>query len=107
MNPAVTKIRQLVALAVDDAATPNEARNAALAACTLIARERLLERTTSPSRQLPPATATAAAPTVPPRRIVVRHPARCLDCGTLIHTGAYAVWYRGEGIRHFTCPGVM
>lgn len=92
------KAKNLVRLAVDDGAGEHEARTAALLACRLISRHRLLDGAPS---QPPPRESKqqrADGPTL--QRITVRFGSACLVCGQWIAEGKQALWARGHGVCH-------
>jgi hypothetical protein len=100
---ALAKVEKLVAMS----ASPHleEARTSAFLACRLI-REHGLQVTAHRP-------AAAPAPGVPHRqppadtngfrRIRVRHPGHCRCCGNPIALGEWALWCRGNGLRHPLC----
>lgn len=100
---AAEKVRKLVAMS----ASPHleEARTSAFLACRLIREHGLQIATHRPS----PATSPAATGveqgqgTTGFRRIRVRHPGHCRCCGKPIALGEWALWCRGNGLRHPLC----
>lgn len=108
---ALAKVEKLVAMT----ASPHleEARTSAFLACRLI-REHGLQvtahRTASgaaaqPATAPPHRTASGQTPgeTSGFRRIRVRHPGHCRCCGKPISLGEWALWCRGNGLRHPLC----
>ena len=101
----VAKVEKLVAMSASPAL--EEARTSAFLACRLI-REHGLRISAIPQR---PMAAPAPAPSSQPpssgelgfRRIRVRHPGRCRSCGASIAPGEWALWSRGNGLRHLLC----
>jgi hypothetical protein len=104
---AAEKVRKLVAMS----ASPHleEARTSAFLACRLMREHGLQVTAHRPAAQA----TTAASPrtaggqtageTSGFRRIRVRHPGHCRCCGSPIATGEWALWCRGNGLRHPLC----
>ena len=104
---AAEKVRKLVAMS----ASPHlaEARTSAFLACRLMREHGLQVTAHRPAAQ----TTTAASPrtaggqtpgeTSGFRRIRVRHPGRCQFCGNPIAPGEWALWCRGNDLRHPLC----
>jgi hypothetical protein len=104
---AAEKVRKLVAMS----ASPHleEARTSAFLACRLIREHGLQVAIHRPAAQ----TTTSASPrtaggqtrseTSGFRRIRVRHPGHCRCCGSPIAPGEWALWCRGNGLRHPLC----
>jgi hypothetical protein len=100
---AAEKVRKLVAMS----ASPHleEARTSAFLACLLIREHGLQIATHRPSPAKPPAAMGVEQGQGPAgfRRIRVRHPGRCQCCGNPIAPGEWALWCRGNGLRHPLC----
>jgi hypothetical protein len=100
---AAEKVRKLVAMT----ASPHleEARTSAFLACRLIREHGLQIATHRPSPAKPPERAGVEQGQGPAgfRRIRVRHPGRCQCCGNPIAPGEWALWCRGNGLRHPLC----
>ena len=100
---AAEKVRKLVAMS----ASPHleEARTSAFLACRLIREHGLQIATHRPSPAKPPAKAGVEQGQGPAgfRRIRVRHPGHCRCCGKPIGLGEWALWCRGNGLRHPLC----
>jgi len=108
MTAPSSKIAHLLALAVDPAASPEEARTAALVAARLI-------RSSGMKLVTPGANAPAPAPTTPqpkpnPRpngayRISSRFAGWCRECGTRYRVGDPIWWHPSRsGAIHAACP---
>ena len=100
---ALAKALKLVAMS----ASPHleEARTSAFLACRLIREHGLQITTHRPSPAKPPV-ATGVEQGHGPgafRRIRVRHPGHCRCCGKPIALGEWALWCRGNGLRHPLC----
>lgn len=101
---AVAKARKLVAMS----ASPHleEARTSAFLACRLI-RQHGLQITATVHRPAAPPPVMGSQPPSPDgqgfRRIRLRHPGRCLSCGSPISPGEWALWSRGNGLLHLLC----
>ena len=100
---AAEKVRKLVAMT----ASPHleEARTSAFLACRLIREHGLQIATHRPSPAKPTAATGVEEGQGPAgfRRIRVRHPGRCQCCGNPIAPGEWALWCRGNGLRHPLC----
>ena len=104
---AAEKVRKLVAMS----ASPHleEARTSAFLACRLIREHGLQIATHRPAAQptTPASSGTAGVQTAGEtsgfRRIRVRHPGHCRCCGSPITPGEWALWCRGNGLRHPLC----
>jgi hypothetical protein len=100
---AAEKVRKLVAMS----ASPHleEARTSAFLACRLIREHGLQIATHRPSPAKPPAATGVEQGQSPAgfRGIRVRHPGRCQCCGNPIAPGEWALWCRGNGLRHPLC----
>lgn len=100
---AAEKVRKLVAMT----ASPHleEARTSAFLACRLIREHGLQIATHRPSPAKPPAATGVEQGQGPAgfRRIRVRHPGHCRCCGKPIALGEWALWCRGNGLRHPLC----
>jgi hypothetical protein len=100
---AAEKVRKLVAMS----ASPHleEARTSAFLACRLIREHGLQIATHRPSPAKPPAATGVEQGQGPAgfRRIRVRHPGHCRCCGKPIALGEWALWCRGNGLRHPLC----
>jgi hypothetical protein len=100
---AAEKVRKLVAMS----ASPHleEARTSAFLACRLIREHGLQIATHRPSPAKPPERAGVEQGQGPAgfRRIRVRHPGHCRCCGSPIAPGEWALWCRGNGLRHPLC----
>jgi hypothetical protein len=104
---ALTKVEKLVAMS----ASPHleEARTSAFLACRLIREHRLQisahRPTVQPTLGAPPRPTGGQAPGEASgfRRIRVRHPGHCRCCGSPITPGEWALWCRGNGLRHLLC----
>ncbi|WP_322757554.1 hypothetical protein [Synechococcus sp. CBW1107] len=100
---ALAKVEKLVAMS----ASPHleEARTSAFLACRLIREHGLQIATHRPSPAKPPVAMGVEQGQGPAgfRRIRVRHPGRCLCCGNPIAPGEWALWCRGNGLRHLLC----
>ena len=100
---AAEKVRKLVAMS----ASPHleEARTSAFLACRLIREHGLQIATHRPSLAKPPERAGVEQGQGPAgfRRIRVRHPGHCRCCGNPIAPGEWALWCRGNGLRHPLC----
>jgi len=82
-----------------------EARTSAFLACRLIREHSLKIATHRPSTAKPTA-ATGVEEgqgSAGFRRIRVRHPGPCRCCGKPIAEGEWALWCRGNGLRHPLC----
>jgi hypothetical protein len=104
---ALAKVEKLVAMS----ASPHleEARTSAFLACRLI-REHGLQVTAHrpPAQPMPaspyrPASGQTPSETSGFQRIRVRHPGHCRCCGNPIAPGEWALWCRGNGLRHPLC----
>lgn len=118
MDPA-QRVRDLVRLAVDAAAAPNEARNAALSAARLIVLHRIvlgagsevpvlraqLARETAArvaaEQQLAALEKQIAAPPPPSwvSMAAAKFGGRCVVCRATIQVGSPCQWKRGAGVR--------
>ena len=100
---AAEKVRKLVAMT----ASPHleEARTSAFLACRLIREHGLQIAPHRLSPPKPPAKAGVEQGQGPAgfRRIRVRHPGHCRCCGKPIALGEWALWCRGNGLRHPLC----
>ena len=100
---AAEKVRKLVAMT----ASPHleEARTSAFLACRLIREHGLQIATHRPSPAKPTAATGVEEGQGPAgfRRIRVRHPGHCRCCGNPIVPGEWALWCRGNGLRHPLC----
>jgi hypothetical protein len=100
---AAEKVRKLVAMT----ASPHleEARTSAFLACRLIREHGLQIATHRPSPAKPTAATGVEEGQGPAgfRRIRVRHPGHCRCCGNPIAPGEWALWCRGNGLRHPLC----
>ena len=100
---AAEKVRKLVAMT----ASPHleEARTSAFLACRLIREHGLQIATHRPSPAKPTAATGVEEGQGPAgfRRIRVRHPGHCRCCGKPIALGEWALWCRGNGLRHPLC----
>jgi hypothetical protein len=105
---AAEKVRKLVAMT----ASPHleEARTSAFLACRLIREHGLQVCAHPPSAASTPGVPTTGVPHRQPtadphwfRRIRVRHPGHCRCCGKPIALGEWALWCRGNGLRHPLC----
>ena len=100
---AAEKVRKLVAMS----ASPHleEARTSAFLACRLIREHGLQIATHRPSPAKPTAATGVEEGQGPAgfRRIRVRHPGHCRCCGNPIVPGEWALWCRGNGLRHLLC----
>jgi hypothetical protein len=100
---AAEKVRKLVAMT----ASPHleEARTSAFLACRLIREHGLQIATHRPSPAKPTAATGVEEEQGPAgfRRIRVRHPGHCRCCGNPIAPGEWALWCRGNGLRHPLC----
>jgi hypothetical protein len=104
---ALAKVEKLVAMS----ASPHleEARTSAFLACRLIREHGLQVTAHRPAAQPMPAPPYRPAGGQTPsetsrfQRIRVRHPGRCLCCGNPIAPGEWALWCRGNGLRHLLC----
>jgi len=100
---AAEKVRKLVAMS----ASPHleEARTSAFLACRLIREHGLQIATHRPSPAKPTAATGVEEGQGPAgfRRIRVRHPGHCRCCGNPIVPGEWALWCRGNGLRHPLC----
>ena len=100
---AAEKVRKLVAMS----ASPHleEARTSAFLACRLIREHGLQIATHRPSPAKPPAATGVEQGQGPEgfRHIRVRHPGHCRCCGKPIALGEWALWCRGNGLRHPLC----
>jgi len=100
---AAEKVRKLVAMS----ASPHleEARTSAFLACRLMREHGLQIATHRPSPAKPPERAGVEQGQGPAgfRRIRVRHPGHCQCCGNPITPGEWALWCRGNGLRHPLC----
>ncbi len=100
---AAEKVRKLVAMT----ASPHleEARTSAFLACRLIREHGLQIATHHPSPAKPTAATGVEQGQGPAglRRIRVRHPGHCRCCGSPIAPGEWALWCRGNGLRHPLC----
>ena len=100
---AAEKVRKLVAMS----ASPHleEARTSAFLACRLIREHGLQIATHRPSPAKPTAATGVEEGQGPAgfRRIRVRHPGCCQCCGNPIAPGEWALWCRGNGLRHPLC----
>jgi hypothetical protein len=104
---AAEKVRKLVAMS----ASPHleEARTSAFLACRLIREHGLQIATHRPAAQATTAASPRTAGGQTPgetsgfRRIRVRHPGHCRCCGSPIAPGEWALWCRGNGLRHPLC----
>lgn len=108
MSSAIDTVRRLVALAVDPGATEGESRNAAVAACRLIAKQGLFAELApvapdrsarSPKR----ARTRAGARSTVWIQFASRWDSQCSSCGTEIYEGDKVWWKRGEGTRCAKC----
>jgi len=100
---AADKVRKLVAMSASSHL--EEARTSAFLACRLIREHGLQVTVHRPSPAKPPVgTRVEHGPDpVGFRRIRVRHPGRCRCCGSPIAPGEWALWCRGNGLRHLLC----
>ena len=87
-----------------------EARTSAFLACRLIREHGLQVSAHRSSAASAPGVPTPGVPHRQPpadphgfRRIRVRHPGHCRCCGNLIAPGEWALWCRGNGLRHLLC----
>ena len=100
---AAEKVRKLVAMS----ASPHleEARTSAFLACRLIREHGLQIATHRPSHAKPPVATgmEQGQGQAGFRRIRVRHPGHCRYCGSPIGPGEWALWCRGNGLRHLLC----
>ncbi|MCP9891670.1 DUF2786 domain-containing protein [Cyanobium sp. Aljojuca 7D2] len=104
---AAEKVRKLVAMS----ASPHleEARTSAFLACRLIREHGLqvaphcLAAQPMPAQPHRPAGGQTPGETSGFRRIRVRHPGHCRCCGSPIAPGEWALWCRGNGLRHPLC----
>jgi hypothetical protein len=104
---ALAKVEKLVAMS----ASPHleEARTSAFLACRLIRAHGLQVTVHRPAVQPMPAPLYRPAGGQTPsetsgfRRIRVRHPGHCRCCGNPITPGEWALWCRGNGLRHLRC----
>ena len=105
---AAENVRKLVAMS----ASPHleEARTSADLACRLIREHGLQVSGHPPSAASTPGVPTTGMPQRQPtadphgfRRIRVRHPGHCRCCGKPITLGEWALWCRGNGLRHPLC----
>ena len=100
---AAEKVRKLVVMS----ASPHleEARTSTFLACRLIREHGLQIATHRPSPAKPPAATGVEQGQGPAgfRRIRVRHPGHCRCCGKPIALGEWALWCRGNGLRHPLC----
>jgi hypothetical protein len=103
----VQRVHDLIRLAVDSAAAEAEARTAALTACKLIFRRKLLVVAVAPQPQ--PAPPPRPPPPPPPRqqpsgaRITSRYRSFCHVCGGAVEVGQACWWTRGIGVEHLRC----
>lgn len=101
-------VRDLLRLALDAGASEAEARTAAMAACRLIERHGLLDRSATPAPPPP-------SPRSPPARPYVhsafgdgvlltnRYRSKCQLCFAMVEVGALVRWKRDAGIAHAHC----
>lgn len=100
----VQRVRDLVRLAVDPAASEAEARTAAFTACKLIAAHGILIGETAPAASTPrQTTRTAQAQRAGFRIIRARFTQTCITCGDRIQVGERCAWMKGVGVRHIHC----
>jgi len=100
---ALAKVEKLVAMT----ASPHleEARTSAFMACRLIREHGLQISVHHPSAASSHGMPHRQPPADPHgfRRIRVRHPGHCRCCGNPIAAGEWALWCRGNGLRHPLC----
>ena len=99
---AAEKVRKLVAMT----ASPHleEARTSAFLACRLMREHGLQVTAHRPAAQPMPAQPhRTPGETSGFRRFRVRHPGHCRCCGNPIAPGEWALWCRGNGLRHPLC----
>ena len=105
---SLAKALKLVAMS----ASPHleEARTSAFLACRLIREHGLQVSAHRPSAASALVVPTPGVPHRQPpadphgfRRIRVRHPGHCRCCGNPIAPGEWALWCRGNGLRHLLC----
>lgn len=93
---------KLVRLAVDSAAAPGEASNAAIAACRLIHKHGLL-KSGSKEAQEPREPFNTQAEEPQWRIIITKFKTKCMECGGTVGERSNALWKKGTGVKCMRC----
>ena len=98
LNPVELKCQQLLALATNDGASPEESRTAAILLCRLIQKNRLIICATRV--EVPPPEPKSKTKWV---KLKSKYSGWCKICRNNFTEGEFVYWAKGEGARHVAC----